>query len=89
MVEEDTNGNTTIPVSPTKEPPVSDAVDLHFPEDGPPSSSLAHQESSENVDAKESRENTVLERPPDVKSSQGKFYCNLFSLVTTFTSWTF
>ncbi|KAH7513704.1 hypothetical protein FEM48_Zijuj11G0009300 [Ziziphus jujuba var. spinosa] len=81
MVEDDTNGSTTRSVSPTKEPPVSDVVDLHFPEDdGPPSSSLAHQELSENVDAKESRENVVLKRPPEVASSKGKFYCNLFTL---------
>lgn len=89
MVEDDTNGSTTRSVSPTKEPPVSDVVDLHFPEDdGPPSSSLAHQELSENVDAKESRENVVLKRPPEVASSKGKFYCNLFTLVTPFTIWT-
>lgn len=81
MVEGYSNNNMNKPVSPTKEHPVSDDVDLYVPEDDqPPRSSLAQHESSEHVDTTGSRETKDLKRPLDLTPSIGKFYCNIFHL---------
>lgn len=60
------------PVSPAKEPLVSDDTE-NFPEDDRPQRSSTHHEPNENADATESRETMETNRPPDLSSSEGKF----------------
>lgn len=59
-------------VTPEKGPLVSNAADLHFPEDDQASKlSVAHEKSSESVDARESRESIDIEKPLDITSTEG------------------
>lgn len=73
-------GYTDDKVTPTKRPKVSNAPALELPEDDqPPKSLVPHDQSSENVDARESRENIDLDKPSDTMSSKGKS-CSFLNL---------
>ncbi|XP_024028561.1 uncharacterized protein LOC21391223 isoform X2 [Morus notabilis] len=70
-------GYTDDKVTPTKRPKVSNAAVLELPEDDqPPKSLVPHDQSTENVDARESRENIDLDKPSDTMSSKEISSCS-------------
>ncbi|PON92871.1 hypothetical protein TorRG33x02_114690, partial [Trema orientale] len=78
MPADSTNTNMTT----KKGPLVSNAADLDFPEDDKaPKLSVAHEKSSESVDARESRESIDVERPVDIMPSEARSSGNGSQLV--------